>query len=148
MEINGRRIVGFITLGIGVLLTALLIKTMWFEVPLWIFGHKATATLEETWWENYDLEDLSSDFYDIEYYFSYQFTTPDGEVVQGVSRVTEDEFMGYRPGGDIMVKYSPLNPSNSRLDDSRLMPFLLFSYVPFILICLFTLAAGREMVDF
>jgi hypothetical protein len=141
MRLQGGRIAGFMILMIGVILSVLLLSTLVRDIPVWFLGRKVFATIEETWYEN-----LSDDEYFPAYFFRYRFTTSDGEVVVGSSRVPEDEFMGYQAGSEIMVKYSPLNPSNNRLDDSRLMPFLLCSYIPFILICSFAVAAGREMI--
>jgi hypothetical protein len=148
MNFNSRRIAGFIIMIAGAIIAVLLLNSMAQDVPVWIFGRRADATIVEKWWENLDMENLDGNYFDIEYFFSYEFTTEDGETVIGKSKVTEDEFMGYREGGQIMIKYSPMNPSNNRLDDSRFVPFLLCSYIPFILICIFTLAAGREMIDF
>jgi hypothetical protein len=148
MKFNSRRIAGFIIMIVGAIISVLLLNSMAQDVPVWIFGRRVDATIVEKWWENLDMENLGGNYFDIEYFFSYQFTTEDGETVIGKSKVTEDEFMGYREGGQIMIKYSPLNPSNNRLDDSRFVPFLLCSYIPFVLISIFTLAAGREMIDF
>jgi hypothetical protein len=148
MKSNSRRIAGFIIMTAGAILFVLLLNSMLHDVPVWIFGHRVNATIEEKWWENLDMENLDGNYFDIEYFFSYQFSTTEGETVIGKSKVTEDEFMGYQEGGEIMIKYSPLNPSNNRLDDSRFMPFLLCSYIPFILISIFSLVAGREMIDF
>ena len=143
------RIAGFIILIIGVVLSVLLLKSMWRDFPVWIFGRRVPAVIEEMWWEDFDIENrYRKDELNIKYFFSYTFTTSDGEVVLGKSKVTEDEFMGYRPGSEVMIKYSRINPEDNRLDDSRYVPFLVFTYIPFILICLFTLLAGREMVDF
>jgi hypothetical protein len=148
MDINKRRIAGFIIMIIGAILFVMLVNSMAQDVPVWVFGRRVNATIVEKWWENLDMENLDGNYIDIEYFFGYQFITNDGETVIGKSKVTVDEFMGYQEGGEIMIKYSPLNPSDNRLDDSRFMPFLLCSYIPFILISIFSLVAGRELIDF
>lgn len=142
------RIAGFVVLIIGAILLVLLISSLIHDVPVWIFGQKTTATIQETWWQDQDTKNLNKDDLNLVYFFSYQFTTTDKEVIIGSSQVTEEEFISYQPGGEIKVKYSRLDPSENRMDDSRFVPFLLCTYIPFILICLFLLAAGREMINF
>lgn len=143
------RIAGFIILIIGVVLSVLLLKSMWHDFPAWIFGRRVPAVIEEIWWEDFDLENrYSKDELHLKYMISYKFTTTEGEVVLGKSKVTEDEFLTFMPGKEVMIKYSRINPEDNRLDDSRYVPFLVFTYIPFILVCLFTLVAGREMIDF
>jgi hypothetical protein len=143
MRIPKSRLAGFVILIIGVVLTLLLVQSLFRDIPVWVFGRRTTATIEETSYEYLEKDDRNLIFH-----FKYRFTTPDGETVVSSSRATEEEYISYRPGSEITIKYFPLNPSNSRLDDSRFVPFLVFTYIPFILICWFTLAAGREMLDF
>ncbi|HKJ28383.1 MAG TPA: DUF3592 domain-containing protein [Anaerolineales bacterium] len=142
------RILGIFVLIFGVLLAVMLISSMWVDVPIWFFGEKVTATVEEKWWEILDFEEDNRDQLTYEYFFQYQFTTSDGKTVSGTSKMTEEEFLNVEPGGAITVKYSRLDPSQNRVDDSRFVPFHICSYAVFIVICLFALAAGREMIDF
>ena len=142
------RITGFIILGIGAVLTVLLFNSLLRDVPVWFFGRRANATIEDKWWEDLDLENTEQGVLNLKYFFQYKFETSKGDVVIGKSQVTEEEFLSYQPGGEITVKYSVLNPSANRIDDSRFVPFLLCSYTIFIVVCLFLLAAGREMIDF
>jgi hypothetical protein len=118
------------------------------DLPVWFFGRKATAILEEKWWEDVNEVDQAGGVRNLDYYFRYQFSLPDGETVTGSSKVTEDEFLSYGPGREIVIKYFPLLPSINNVDESRIVPFLLCTYIPFILICLFALAAGKELIDF
>jgi hypothetical protein len=142
------RIAGFTILGIGAVLIVLLFNSLLQDVPVWFFGRRADATIEDKWWEDLDLENSEQGVLNLKYYFQYRFETSKGEEVIGKSQVTEEEFLSYQPGGKITVKYSVLNPSANRIDDSRFVPFLLCSYTIFILISLFLLAAGREMIHF
>lgn len=142
------RITGYFFLILGVSLSVLLVQSLRHDVPIWFFGQKVSATIEEKWWEDLDPEKNNRDTLNFEFFFKYHFTTSEGDIVIGSAKVTEDEFINYFPGNEIMVKYSRLDPSQNRLDDSRFVPFLLCSYIPFILICLFILVAGKEMIDF
>jgi len=143
MRFRTGRIAGFVVLIIGIVLTVLLVQSLLRDIPVWVFGRRTTAIIEETSYEYIEKDDRNLIFF-----FKYRFTTHDGETVVSSSRATEEEYISYRAGSEITIKYFPLNPTNSRLDDSRFVPFLLFTYVPFILICWFALAAGREMLDF
>lgn len=142
------RIIGFVVLIFGIILAVMLVNSMRVDLPIWFFGSRVTATVEEKWWEILDMEDDNRDHLTYEYYFQYKFATSDGKMVTGVSKVTEEEFLGVEPGGTITVRYSNLNPTENRIDDARFVPFHMCSYAVFIIICLFSLAAGREMIDF
>lgn len=144
------RITGYFFLILGGVLSVLLVQSLRHDVPIWFFGQKVPATIEETYWGdlNLDGENRNRDARNLEYYFKYQFTTSKGEIIIGTSKVTEEDFLIYYPGSEIMIKYSSLNPSENRIDDSRFVPFLLCTYIPFILICLFILVAGKEMINF
>ena len=142
------RILGFLVIAFGVVLAVMLASSMWVDVPIWFFGDSATATVDEKYWEILDMEGDNREQLTYEYYFDFSFTTPKGEVVTGTSKVTEVEFLGVEQGGTIKVRYSKLNPEQNRVDDSRFVPFQICSYAVFIVICLFSLVAGREMIDF
>lgn len=142
------RIAGFIILAIGVIFSGLTLNSLRHDVPIWFFGKKVPAVIEEKWWEDYEMEKGDRAVYYLKYYFKYTFTTVDGEAFTGTAKVTEDEFLGFQPGNQIMIKYSVLNPEENRVDDSRFVPFLICSYIPIILICIFTIIAGKEMIDF
>lgn len=142
MKLYSRRIIGFIIFGIGAILTILLLQTLWSDLPVWFFGRQVSATIVKKWWE-----DLYDDEMNPVYFFGYEFTADNGEVYTGSSRVPDSEWISYSEGREIKVKYSPLNPADNRLDDSRFIPYLICSYIPFILICWFSLTAGREMID-
>ena len=150
------QLVGGLILLIGFGLTVLLVSSLVKDVPLWIFGRTTDGTITAKTWSDFDITNpdlLNDDLLQIidlnmQYYFEYEFTTPDGETYYGKSEVTEEEFLGYGEGGQLKVRYSTLNPENSRLDDARLVPFLMCTYSIFMIITLFTLAAGRELVDF
>lgn len=142
------RIFGFFILAVGVILTILVLNSLLNDVPVWFFGRKVDATVEDKWWEDLDLENPEQGVLNIKYFLEYQFVTSKGEVVVGRSQVTEEEYLSYQPGSELAVKYSLLNPSANRIDDSRFVPFLLCSYTIFIIVSLFVLAAGREMIDF
>ena len=100
------RIFGFFILIIGLILTVLLFKSLVNDVPVWFFGRKVSATIEEKWWEDLDIEKSNQGELNLEYFFRYQFTTSKGKVVVGESKVTEEEFLSYLPGSEITVKYS------------------------------------------
>lgn len=142
------RILGFLVILFGLVLAVMLVSSMWVDVPIWFFGNVVSATVEEKSWEILDMEDDNREHLTYEYFFKFSFTTPDGETFTGTSKVTEEEFLGVEQGGTIMVRYSRLNPEQNRVDDARFVPFHICSYAVFIVICLFALAAGREMIDF
>ena len=142
------RILGVVVLLFGVLLAVMLVSSMWVDVPIWFFGSTVSATVEDKYWEILDMEDDNREQLTYEYYFQYGFSTLNGEMFSGVSKVTEEEFLGVEVGGTIPVRYSKLNPEQSRVDDARFLPFHICSYAVFIVICLFSLVAGREMIDF
>lgn len=148
MELIGRRIAGFLLLAVGAVLAFLLARSIVQDVPIWVLGRKVPATIVETWWENFNLDNIDNKDFDLRYFFRYEFTTAEGEQYVGSTKVTEEEFLSYQQGSEVMIKYSPFNPDDNRLDDSRFVPFLLCTYVPFLLISLFALAAGREIIDF
>ena len=144
------RIVGVIVLIIAALLTFLVVRSMAYDLPVWLFGIKANAVIEDKWWQDPELESKKQDnvvLY-LDYYFQYRFTTTEGQEIVGASKVTEDEYMAFQPGSEIAIKYSRFNPENNRVDDSRFVPFMICSYIPFILMCAFTIIAGKEMLNF
>lgn len=144
------RIAGVIVLVIAALLSFLVVKSMAYDLPVWLFGKKATAVIEEKWWQDPELESKRQEnlvLY-LDYYFQYRFATTDGEEIIGTSKVTEEEYMAFQPGGEISIKYSRFNPENNRVDDSRFVPFMICSYIPFILACVFAIFAGKEMLNF
>lgn len=136
-----RRIAGIFILLIGLFISVVIVKTMWRDIPVWFFGEKVSGFLVEMWTENYK-DDINP-----VYYFEYEFVTEEGEKFTGISRVPGDEWGNYVEGSELAVVYSPLNPSNNRLDDSRFVPFFFCSYIPFILFCWFAFALGREMIE-
>lgn len=150
------QLLGGLVLLIGIALTVLLVSSLSKDVPLWIFGRTVDGTILTKSWSDFDYhnpgmenKNLANQIsLNMEYYFEYEFTTPDGETYIGQSEVTEEEFLGYVEGMQLKVRYSTLNPENSRLDDARLVPFLMCTYSIFMIITLFALAAGRELVDF
>ncbi|HKJ28386.1 MAG TPA: DUF3592 domain-containing protein [Anaerolineales bacterium] len=150
------RIFGIGILVIGLVLAGMLINSLWKDIPLWIFGRTTNATITAKYWGDFDITnpDLANNdlanlvSLNMQYFFEYEFTMPTGETYLGKSEVTEQEFIGYGEGSAISVRYSILDPANSRIDDSRFVPFLICTYSVFLIITLFTLAAGREMIDF
>jgi hypothetical protein len=137
----GRRITGFFILLVSVILSVTVLKTLARDIPIWFFGGKTKATIVEQWTDKYP-----DDFNPV-YFLDYEFSTPSGEIVSGTSRVPGEEWVTYIEGSEITVRYSNLNPLNNRLDDSRYVPFLFCSYIPIILICLFAMVFGKEMVE-
>lgn len=142
------RIAGIIVLLIGAAFSIYTLISLWQDVPIWFFGRQTTAVIDQKWWEDYEMEKGDRAVYYLKYYFSYTFSTADGEVITGQSKVTEDEYLGYQEGNEITIKYSTFNPNNNRVDDTRFVPFLVCSYIPVILICAFLIIAGKEMINF
>jgi hypothetical protein len=137
----GRRIAGVFIMLVSLILSVTMLKTLARDIPVWFLGSKTKATIVERWTDKYP--DDSNPVY----FLRYEFSSPDGEIVSGSSRVPGDEWVTYIEGSEIPVRYSNLNPLNNRLDDSRYVPFLFCSYIPFILICLFAMVLGKEMVE-
>lgn len=115
------------------------------DFPIWFFGRDATAVIVENWLEKENENDLHDTTY--QYYVRYRFTTPDGEVFTNTSSVSGNEWSGLGAGSEVLVAYSPFDPSNNRIDDSRYMPILICSYIPFLILCWLGLMSGWRLLD-
>ena len=54
--------------------------------------------------------------------------------------------MALSAGEDLIVVYSSLNPENNRIDDSRFVPLLFCSYLPFVVVTWFLLVSGWKLL--
>jgi len=145
MKAYSKRIGGIVLMTIGLIIFILLVKNMLKDFPIWFFGRDATAVIVENWFEKVDEDDLYN--IDYQYYVRYRFTASNGEVIVDTSSVSANEWSGLGAGREVLITYSPLDPSNSRIDDSRYMPILLCSYIPFFILCWLGLMSGWRLLD-
>lgn len=152
MKATINRIIGILLIAGGLVLTFLVTKDLWHDLPIWFNGTTTRAVItEQVYDEHYD-EDWHNYIgeYDVfsVYYLTYEFTTEDGEVFTGKSKTPGEQWAYLSPGKGVMIRYSNSDPTNNRLDDSPYVPFLLCAYVPFFILSAFVLVAGKELLDF
>jgi hypothetical protein len=146
------RIIGIIFIIGGLVLTALITNDLFNDIPIWFFGSSTRATVLEQFYDEYYDEDWHEyinefDVFSV-YYIKYQFTTNDDEVIVSTSKIPGMEWAYLFPGREVQIRYSNADPTNNRLDDSPYIPFLLCAYIPFFIICIFVIVAGKELLDF
>lgn len=138
-----KKISGGLLLTIGLIVSFILIRNIIRDFPIWFFGERVVGIVEESW---YELVDENAGELTFTYYVRYNFDGPEGEEFTGSSRLGAQEWMGLSPGTEVIVMYSSLNPENNRIDDSRFMPMLLCSYVPFVIIAWFLVVNGWKIL--
>ena len=146
------RFIGIIFIIGGLILTALVAKDLLNDIPIWFFGSSARATVLEQHYDEYHDEDWHEyinefDVFSV-YHITYQFTTNDNDVIVSTSKIPGMNWAYLYPRKEVLIRYSNADPTNNRLDDSPYIPFLLCSYIPFILLCIFAIVAGKEFLDF
>jgi hypothetical protein len=134
---------GLILFVIGLALFGLFINLAVKDFPIWIFGQKVTGVVEE---KGYELIEENAGELSFTYYVNYSFITNNGESLSGTSSLSALEWSALVEGDDIVIVYSPFNPDNNRIDDSRYLSLFLCSYVPFILIIWFLLKQGWNLL--
>ena len=81
-----------------------------------------------------------------DFFVDYSFEANDGETYVGTTELSVSEYGMFNEGGDVLVVYSPLNPTNNRIDDSRFVPLLFCSYLPVLLMIWLTLMYGWRLI--
>jgi hypothetical protein len=77
----------------------------------------------------------------------YRFVASNGQIITATATLSMNEWAnGDGEGGEVDVVYFPPYPKHNRLDDSRYIPFLACSYLPFVLVTAAMLAAGWRIV--
>lgn len=140
-----KKIIGFVLLAIGLAFLGLFVRNTISDFPIWFFGRSATGVVEEKWYNLIEQEN-SADF-NADYFMSYRFTSPEGNIISGSTQMAAQEWSAYVEGAEIPIVYSPINPENNRVDDSRFMPLLLCAYVPFIFLIWFCLKTGWNILS-
>jgi hypothetical protein len=152
--------------GLGVLVFAAL--NLIQDGSLWILGQRAEAQVVGVWIE--EETEARAEAPTFRWFIRYQFSTPGGQVVTGVSRISANEwaaighsepvevayegedtgdrgFGAVEDGSWVGVTYLPGYPAHNRLDESRFVPVLACAYLPLILLGGAGLAAGRGLLQ-
>jgi hypothetical protein len=164
-----RRLAGATVVSVGLALLAFVVLSLVQDASLWVLGRRTTAQVVGAWIEQ-DVE-ARPETPTFRWFIRYQFGTPDGREVTGVSRVSAAEWaaMGHsdplevvnrqggsvpqpgvgavEDGGSVDVVYLPAYPAHNRPDESRFVPVLACAYVPLILLGWAGLAAGRGLLQ-
>ena len=136
-------IAGLVILTLGILLSVFLIKFSISDVSIWVFGKTVYGVVDE---KGYELVDETAGELTFTYHAEYSFRTDDGERFTGITSLSAQEWSALIEGGDVKIVYSPFDPSNNRIDDSRFVPLLMCSYIPIILIAWFLLIQGWNLL--
>jgi hypothetical protein len=162
-----RQLAGGLVGAIGLALLAFVALNLAQDASLWVLGRRAEAQVVDAWIEQDAEERAEAPAY--RWFIRYQFQTPGGRIVAGVSRISAQELaaLGHtapvdvvyagedsprgggaaiEDGGRVDVVYLPAYPSHNRLDESRLVPVLACAYVPLILLGCAGLAIGRSLL--
>ncbi|MBN2044416.1 MAG: DUF3592 domain-containing protein [Anaerolineales bacterium] len=140
----GRKITGFAMLGVGIVFVILLVVNTLADFPLVVLGKTVSGVVAEKW---YQLIEENQGELSFTYHVGYSFTTLKGEKFEGSSRLGANEWSALVEGGEVRVVYSPFDPENNRIDDSRFRPLLICTYIPFIFLAWFFLAQGWEILS-
>jgi hypothetical protein len=140
-----KKLAGFVLLIIGLAFFYLLVRNTITDFPIWFFGRNVSGVVEEKWYELIEQENSAE--FAADYFISYRFTAPDGEIFSGSMKMAAQEWSAYVEGAEIPIVYSPLNPANNRVDDSRFMPLMLCAYLPFIIAIWFCLKTGWNILS-
>lgn len=140
-----KKITGFVLLALGLTFLILFIRNTITDFPIWFFGRSVSGVVEEKWYELIEQEN-SNDFA-ADYYLSYRFTAPEGEIISGSTRLAAEEWSAYVEGDEIAIVFSPIDTSNNRVDDSRFVPLLICAYIPFIFAIWFCLSTGWKILS-
>jgi hypothetical protein len=131
-EFNDRsmmnKVVGLLLLIISLPLLVLIANYMVKDFSIWVLGQRTTARVVDLRVER--IGDNQEGEISFKYYVDYAFVTSNGKQYSGSSSLGAMEWSGLKKGGSIQIKYFPLYPSHSRLDDSRYISFYICTYVP------------------
>lgn len=164
---QARKGAGILLIVIGLCLLTVISVYLLKDISIWILGRRNEAQVVAAWAEEVSGEGSTPYF---RYFVRYQFATPHGETVTGISAVAAQEWAGLGMGGPVnavyqeqanvpqygvggidsghrvTVVYFPLYPAHNRLDDTRLVPVLACAYVPLLLLGWAVLAGGRHLI--
>lgn len=158
-----KRIVGAVLLLLGLAGAGFLAYYLGRDLAIWVLGRHTPAYVTEKWVER--TEASIEETLEFQYYLEYVFETRWGTVVTTTKPVSVKEWGGALPRArkapietpsfvkdqtlaqeqPIDVVYFLLYPKHNRIDDSRYVPLLLFTYVPVVGITLALLALGRHL---
>ncbi|MEN8242730.1 MAG: DUF3592 domain-containing protein [Chloroflexota bacterium] len=139
----GRKIAGFVLLLVGLVFLFFVLRNTVRDFPIWFFGQSVSGVVDETW---YEMVEENAGEMSFTYFVSYHFTAPNGETHTNSSRLSAQEWMALSSSGEVIVVYSSLNPENNRIDDSRFIPLLFCSYLPFVAATWFFLTNGWKLL--
>ena len=144
-NISPRKVLlGLVIFAIGILLTFFIIRFSMNDVPIWFFGKDVVGVVDEKWYELIS-EEGASDL-EFEYFVRYHFVSSGGEVFTGSTSLSAQEWSALVEGRDVSIVYSPMDPANNRIDDSRFVPLMLCSYIPIIIIAYFFVTQGWSLL--
>jgi hypothetical protein len=130
-------------LAVGFFLLGFIVKITIRDFPIWFSGQSVFGVVDEMW---YELIEQETNNFNATYFMSYKFTSQDGEVFTGSTKMSDLEWSGFARGDQVAILYSPTNPANNRLDDSRLVPLVICSYIPFLIFIWVCISAGIKLV--
>ena len=163
-----RQLAGALVMGVALALLAFAVLNLAQDASLWFLGRRIEAQVVGIWIEQD--ADATAEAPTFRWFIRYQFETPHGRVVTGVSRVSPWELSALgltgpidtvsagenasrqaegtiEDGGRVDVVYLPAYPAHNRLDDSRFMPVLACAYVPLMLLAGAGLVLGRSYLQ-
>lgn len=127
---------------VGLFLLGFMITISIRDFPIWFFGKNVSGVVDETW---YELIEKETNDFNANYFMSYKFTSQDGEVYTGRTQMSDYEWSGLATGDEVAILYAPTNPANNRLDDSRFVPLMVCSYIPFIIFIWVCISTGIKL---
>jgi hypothetical protein len=160
---------GMLVLVVALALLGFVVFNLVQDASLWVLGRRTTAQVVGVWIER--AAEAQAEAPTFRWFIRYQFNTPGGQVVTGVSRISANEWaaMGHsdpvdvvydedgsvpqpglgavEDGGSVDIVYLPAHPAHNRLDESRFVPVLACAYLPLILLGCAGLAVGRGLLQ-
>ena len=149
-HLNKNKIIGIFILIAGVFFSIQVLIPLSEDVPVWFFGKTSMATITNVWVEPVNNQVSTENFGEYDYFsvyhIDYEFFIPSGEIYTGTSKIPANNWMYSFVGSGAIINYSTKDPSNNRVDDTQYRPFLMCSFLPFLLICFSLFAVGREFI--
>jgi len=115
----GEMVAGVLLLLVGLACAGFLVVSLADQIPFWL-GRRAMAEVVDHWTEWVGEDSQGQRIY--HYFIRYHYTTPDGETVSQISRLSGQEWVASDVGNQVAILYSPLHPDRIRLDYRRFMP--------------------------
>ncbi len=140
----GKVIAGALLLILGLLCLVFLIYSLVTDLSIWVLGRRTMAEVVDLWVERTSESDAQE--LTFEYFASYRFTTPGGEIITSSSKLDVREWGALEEGGDVSVVYFPPFPRHNRVDEARFVPVLACGYLPLVVVAWASLGVGWYML--